>query len=271
MDTNGLHAFRTYAALANSYPRLSVEEETALFLAWRDSGDVSSRDRLIQSNLRHVASIVWKFRSYSTVEELISCGNLGAVRALEKFDPERARFVTYMAYWTRAYIFQHILQTWSIVPGGPEKRPTMFFRLRREYRKLMSIHGDEERTIAEMSESLNIPVERLRRFVQIVHYSDLSTDAPIHEDGFSTLGDTLEAPEVKDHLDDADTIHIAQDALSVLDARERLIATEISSESASLSSLGRQLGISRERTRQLYSRALRKMRKRLAYLQDTSE
>ena len=128
-------AVSRYITHVRQIPELSREEEAELARAFRDSADQRAAARLALANLRHVVSIAVSYRRYGIpLSELIAEGNFGIVHAIRKYDPERGnRFVTYAAYWIRAYILNHVIHSWSLVGvGSGPLRSKMFFRLRRE-------------------------------------------------------------------------------------------------------------------------------------------
>jgi len=128
-------------------PELSREEEADLARAWRDHQNQPAAARLALANLRHVVSIAISYRRYGIpLAELIAEGNFGIVHAIRKYDPERGnRFVTYAAYWIRAYILNHVIHSWSLVGvGSGPLRSKMFFRLRRERARIAGLVGEGE-------------------------------------------------------------------------------------------------------------------------------
>ena len=128
-------AVSRYISHVRQIPELSREEEAALARAFRLEGNQDAAARLALANLRHVVSIAVSYRRYGIpLAELIAEGNFGIVHAIRKYDPERGnRFVTYAAYWIRAYILNHVIHSWSLVGvGSGPLRSKMFFRLRRE-------------------------------------------------------------------------------------------------------------------------------------------
>jgi RNA polymerase sigma-32 factor len=260
-----------YVATVHSYPVLSREQELALVRSWRDQNDERARDMLVRSMLRHVVAIARRHRHYRVpLGDLISEGNLGVVRALEKYDPERGTlFMSYASYWIRAAILQHVLRSWSIVGSGLP-RSKLFFKMRRERAKLESLIGDHEAAEVLLAERLNVSPARLRALLQRVDQRDYSLDAEVYQDGTLSLVNTLPATGL-----DQEQLALAQEcggsareavreALTVLDERERYIVEHrlLADNDAelSLAEIGRTLGVSRERARQLEERAKRKLK-----------
>jgi RNA polymerase sigma-32 factor len=264
-----------YLATVQSYAAVSREEELTLIRRWRFEQDERARDALVRSSLRHVVSIARRYQRYGIpLAELISEGNFGVVRALNKFDGTRGTlFITYASYWVRACILQHVLRSWSIVGSGlPRSR--LFFKLRRERAKLTSLIGDGAEASLILSERLGISEQRLSALLQRVDQRDYSLDAEVFQDGSSSMVNALPSPEL-DVEEQAlasefggNALAAVRDALTVLDARERYIVEHrlLADRDAelSLADIGRTLGVSRERARQLEDRAKKKLRARIS-------
>jgi RNA polymerase sigma-32 factor len=264
-----------YISTVQGYAALSREEEGALVRRWRDERDERARDALVRSCLRHVVAIARRHQRYGVpLGELISEGNFGVVRALNKFDPERGTlFMTYASYWIRACILQHVLRSWSIVGSGLP-RSKLFFKLRRERVKLANLLGAEADADTLLAQRLNISQERLRGLLQRVDQRDCSLDVEVFQDGHMTLVNTL--PSADPNQEQVALAHefgerakvAVQDALTLLDERERyIIENRLLADSEaelSLADIGRVLGVSRERARQLEERAKRKLKARIA-------
>ncbi len=109
-----------YLTRVRSYPVLSREEEQVLVARWLGQQEPAARERLLAAHLRYVVAIALRYRRYGVpIEELVSEGNFGLVHALGKFEPARGtRFVTYAAYWIRAYVLNHVIRSWSLVGVG---------------------------------------------------------------------------------------------------------------------------------------------------------
>ena len=137
-------AINRYISEVNKIPRLTREQEAELCQRWRDEGDRPARDELVGANLRFVVAIALKYRLYGIpVSELIAVGNLGLLHAADKFEPERGlRFLTYAAYWIRAYVLTTVTRSWSMVSAGSGSfRSKVFFRLRREKARVVNFGG----------------------------------------------------------------------------------------------------------------------------------
>jgi len=265
-----------YFSRVRALPALTREEEQELVIRYREKGDERAKDRLIGAHLRYVVAIAIKYQRYSVpLEELVSEGNFGLVHALGKFDLSRGtRFVTYAAYWIRAYVLNHVIRSWSLVGvGSGALRSKMFFRLRRERVKIANLVGEGADAESMLAQSLGLPEATVSSMLRRLDARDVSLDAKPFDGSQASLGDLLAAPdidqeetfaatEMDDHMRTA-----VRDALTDLDARERYIVEKRlmadREDELSLAEIGRQLGVSRERARQLEVRAKRKLRTRI--------
>jgi RNA polymerase sigma-32 factor len=258
---------------ARRFPKLDAATELELLEAWRTRRDRGAADRLVSAHLRDVAFQALRYRHYGVpVGDLISEGNMGLMHALNKFEPKHGtRFGTYAAYWIRAYLVTHVLRSWSIVRNRTGVlRTKLFFKLRRERARLQTLHGDGAETHRLLAERMNVSEERLTRMLTRIDVRDVSLDAPAHADSSVSLVDQLPSTEdqetsyafgqVKEGL--ARAIH---DVLPRLDDRERFIvkARWMADDEMSLADIGRKLGVSRERARQLECRARKKVQEAL--------
>jgi RNA polymerase sigma-32 factor len=268
-----------YIAAAHAYPQLSREEELALTTRWLEQKDEVAREELVRANLRYVLAIAFKYHRYGLpMGELVAEGNFGLVHALQKFDTSRGtRFVTYAAYWIRAYILNHIIRSWSMVGGGSGAlRSKMFFKLRRERVRIANLVGDGEQADELLAQALDVPKAKIASMVRSLDARDVSLDAAAFGDSGTTLGDTLTANELnqEDGLVDSEVGTYAREAIAAaltgLDNRERYIVENRlmadNEDEMSLADIGRTLGVSRERARQLEARAKKKLKTRITEL-----
>ncbi|MEY4577395.1 MAG: hypothetical protein RL701_2098 [Pseudomonadota bacterium] len=275
--TNVDTALANYISRVRSIPRLSREVEHELALSAR-AGDSDAGHRLVEANLRFVVAVALQYRRYGIpVSELIAEGSVGLILAVRKFDPERGtRFVTYAGYWIRAYVLDLVVKSASLVGGGSGAlRSKLFFRLRRERARVSNQEQDQNRIVEELAQRFSVDTERMSRMLRQIDARDVSLDVSTHADSALTMLDTLQddgasqeeeliVTEQKAGLNDRLGV-----ALGALDRRERYIVEQriMGEDEMSLAELGRRLGVSRERARQIEARAKRKLRKRLTSLE----
>lgn len=275
-------ALSRYITMVQRYPKLDREQEAKLCTAWRDNEDLAAKERLVRSHLRYVVAIALKYRRYGLpLAELIAEGNFGIVHALTKFDPERGnRFVTYAAYWIRAYVLNYIIRSWSLVGvGSGALRSKMFFKLRRERVRITNLVGEGEHADDLLAERFNMSREQIQGMVRRLEARDVSLDARVFDDAVTTLVETLAAPSDDQEVTFAscqtsvNARTVVHAAIEALDHRERYIVEHRlmadAEDELSLAEIGRRLGVSRERARQLESRAKRKLRQRIVELSET--
>jgi RNA polymerase sigma-32 factor len=259
-----------YIQQVRAIPKLSREEEHELALRVRDEGDQDAADRLVEANLRYVIAIGLQYRRYGvTLGDLIAEGSVGLVTAVRKFDPHRGtRFVTYAGYWIRAFVLEAVVRSSTMIGAGSGPfRSKLFFRLRRERARLSNVIADPEELIATLAADFDTSPEKMTELLRRLDQREISLDAPAYHDSDATLVEmlpgTAEPQDVvvaRQRRQSGIELRL-EGALSVLDDRERLIVEKriLSDDTASLASLGRELGVSRERARQLEARAKKKL------------
>jgi len=260
---------------------LDAETEVRLARAWRDQRDERALHRLITAYMRLAISMASKFRRYGApMNDLIQEASLGLMKAADKFDPDRGvRFSTYAVWWIKASIQDYVMRNWSMVrTGSTSSQKSLFFNLRRVQAKL-------EREAAESGEvldqsilrqrvatELGVPIADVEMMEGRLSGSDYSLNATqsADEDGREWI-DALEdegtqAAEMVEGAHDAELLRSwLSRALQGLNARERYIVAErkLKDEGRTLESLGEELGLSKERVRQLEAAAFAKMRRSL--------
>jgi RNA polymerase sigma-32 factor len=262
-----------YIQQVRAIPKLSREDEHELALRARE-GDQDATDRLVEANLRYVIAIGLQYRRYGvTLGDLIAEGSVGLVTAVRKFDPHRGtRFVTYAGYWIRAFVLEAVVRSSTMIGAGSGPfRSKLFFRLRRERARLSNVIADPEQLIATLAADFDTTSEKMTELLRRLDQREISLDAPAYHDSDATLVEMLPGATEPQDLVVArrrrqSGIELRlEGALSLLDDRERLIVEKriLSEDSASLASLGRELGVSRERARQLEARAKKKLAEEL--------
>jgi len=254
------------------FPVLKAEEDYALAVRWR--GDESAAHQLLNSHLRLVAKTAMGYRRYGlSVSDLISEGNIGLVRAVRRFDPDKgARLSTYAIWWIKAAIQDYIVRSWSLVKMGTTlNQRKLFFNLGKAKHRLSALGEGDLRPdqVTLVAEGLGVSekevVEMNRRLS-----GDISLNAPLNEDGDSgewqeRLVD--EASDQESRVAESDESEVRTEALraalEVLDHRERQIfqGRRLSDPPRTLEELAARFGISRERIRQIEDHAFRKVQR----------
>jgi RNA polymerase sigma-32 factor len=273
--SNGLQ--RQYVRAAMNAPFLEKEEEVQLARAWRDQKDTKALAKLTQSHMRLVIAVASKFKNYGLpMADLIQEGNIGVLEAANRFEVDRdVRFSTYATWWIRASIQDYILRNWSIVRGGTSSaQKALFFNLRRLRAKLAQdgeLTGDEVHE--EIARTIGINKADVITMDARLSTGDIALDAPLQDDGTTAtrgdfIPDTSPYPEelVQDWRDGVWRDASVREALTVLNERELEIIRmrQMADDATTLEALGKKLGISKERVRQIESRALQKLAEKLA-------
>ena len=265
-------------------PFLEREEERQLAISWRDNGDGRALHKLTAAHMRLVIAISAKFRHYGLpIADLVQEGHVGLLEAAARFAPERdVRFSTYATWWIRASIQDYVLRNWSIVRGGTSStQKALFFNLRRLRARLARepdafSTGDAYERIAQ---TLGVSRADVEMMDSRLSGSDVSLNAQLVDDESSGsaqrmdfLVDDSPLPDevVEQTLDSDRRARWLQDALAILSERELRIVQErrLTENLVTLETLGDKLGISKERVRQIESRALTKLRRALSKLKD---
>ncbi|MEZ4340310.1 MAG: sigma-70 family RNA polymerase sigma factor [Sandaracinaceae bacterium] len=266
-----------YIERVRAIPRLSREDEHELAVRVRQ-GDKEAADKLVEANLRFVVAVALQYRRYGIpIGELMAEGNLGLMMAVDKFDPDRGtRFVTYAGYWIRAYVLDRVVRSTTMVGAGSGPlRSKLFFRLRRERAKVASLTPDHHERLRLLAERFETTEDKMERMLRRLDSRDVSLSAPLYDDSGSTLQDSLseDADDQESRYVDEERqrlleLHLGE-ALGGLDDRERYIVEQryMTDDQISLAELGRELGVSRERARQLEARAKKKLKKKLQHLE----
>jgi len=243
---------------------LDPETERALAKSWAEGND-SAGARLIESSLPFVISIARQYRLWGVpLEDLIQQGNLGLLKAAAKFDPEKnCRLITYAAYWIRAEIRDYVVRSYRIVRLGTTRTE------RRAMRAFRRKSVDSPQALAEES---GMPLARATQLWPLLTRGDMSLDASVSDAASPLERMSYKQPTPEETVGRAEVIHRVRAELqsamqSLTDREQRIVeARFMAQEPYTLEALGREMGVSKERVRQLELRARQKLRDRLGHL-----
>tara|TARA_S200000501_G_scaffold359426_1_gene385292 strand:- start:33 stop:932 length:900 start_codon:yes stop_codon:yes gene_type:complete len=263
-----------YLAQIKKFPMLDAEEEYMLAKNWKDRGNLKSAHKLVTSHLRLVAKIAMGYRGYGLpVSELISEGNIGLMQAVKKFDPDKGfRLATYAMWWIKAGIQEYVLRSWSLVKmGTTAAQKKLFFNLKKIKKQIApSQEGDlKKEQVSEISKRLGVKSDEVISMNRRMMGQEKSLNDPIKSDEKGEWQDWI----VDDNLDQELYISqkqeldekkgLLQDAIKILNDRERKIIQErkLSEDPKTLDELSKKYKISRERIRQIETKAFEKLQK----------
>ena len=263
---------KRYCAEIRRFPMLEAQEESLLARRWRENGDRSAAERLISSHLRLVVKVASGYVGYRLpVDEIISEGNVGLLRALDRFEPDNgSRFATYALWWIRASIHDYILRSQSLVRiGTTVNQKKLFFKLRQAKGRIGAVGEGDMRPdqVGLIAKKIGVAEQDVIDMDRRLG-GDLSLSAPLIGDETSTWQDYLvdEAPSQERTLAEGQQglrrRRALAEALKLLSERERRIFVDrrLVDEPLTLKQLSDQLGVSCERVRQIEMRAFRKVR-----------
>jgi RNA polymerase sigma-32 factor len=261
-----------FISTAMSMPLLSQEHEQHLAFRWRDDGDEDALHELVEAYMRLVVSTASKFRAYGLPRaDLVQEGCVGLMQAAARFEPERGvRFSTYATWWIRSSMQEYVLRNWSIVRSGTSAaQKALFFNLRRLRAQIDGAGATQlsEEAREQISARLKVSEREVTAMSDRLSTRDQSLNAPAGEESADEWGDFLvdDRPSPEDvtlrNSDNSVRGRWLREALSDLSDRERLIVTErkLNDEKVTLEELGVQLGVTKERVRQIEHKALQKL------------
>jgi RNA polymerase sigma-32 factor len=267
---SGDRGLARYLNEIRQFPLLEPQQEYTLAKRWREHDDREAARQLITSHLRLVAKLAMRNRRYGLpMSEIISEGNVGLMQALKRFEPERGfRFATYAMWWIKASIQEYIMRSWSLVKiSATANQRKLFFNLRRAKSRISSLDGgdlrsDQVKQIAKQLGASERDVIDMDRRLS----GDASLNVPLRE-GDGEWQDLLadDADDQEHKLVESEEASKRHDALAaslgVLNPRERRIfeARRLTDDPMTLADLSSELGVSRERVRQIESRAFEKI------------
>lgn len=267
--------FERECARISREPALSETDERDLAKRWVNQGDRSAADALVRSALPVVVKLARRLRGYGIPrDELVAEGNIGLLRAVEKFDLRGVRFKTYATYWIRAYMLAAALHGNSMVTRATGAvGAKFFFKLRSARARAEAMLGSDSEAVDELlARQFGVTVEQIRLHTARLSQGDLSLDAPVGDDGDATMLDGMHGssatPEdvVARTQRDAQVHETLQKVWTGLDERERAIVTHRLLDDdggVTLADLGARFSLSRERLRQLEVRVKDRLRRTL--------
>ena len=263
-----------YLAQIKKFPMLDAEEEYMLAKNWRENGNLKAAHKLVTSHLRLVAKIAMGYRGYGLpVNELISEGNLGLMQAVKKFDPDKGfRLATYAMWWIKASIQEYVLRSWSLVKmGTTTAQKKLFFNLKKLKNQIApGQEGDlKDDQVNEISKRLDVESHEVVNMNRRMMGQEKSLNDPIKNGETDEWQDWL----VDDSLDQEliisqkqeydDKKELLDNAMKILNDREKeiIVARRLSEKPKTLEELSKKYKISRERIRQIETKAFEKLQK----------
>jgi len=265
-----------YLAQIKKFPMLDAEEEYMLAKSWKERGNLKAAHKLVTSHLRLVAKIAMGYRGYGLpVNELISEGNIGLMQAVKKFDPERGfRLATYAMWWIKAAIQEYVLKSWSLVKmGTTTAQKKLFFNLKKLKNQIApNQEGDlRDEHVNEISKRLDVESYEVVNMNRRLMGHEKSLNDPIKAGETDEWQDWL----VDEHLDQElimsqkqefdDKKELLSEAMTILNDREKEIleARRLTENPKTLEELSQKYKISRERVRQIETKAFEKLQKNM--------
>jgi RNA polymerase sigma-32 factor len=266
IETDGL---RIYLSQIEHYPVLSREEENRLAILYRDKNDDRAAQTLVTSNLRFVIKVALGYRNYGVrIMDLIQEGNIGLMKAVERFDPDKGyRLISYAIWWIKAYIQNYIIRSWSLVKMGTTQAQRKLFYRVSDLPEAVDV-DDHFDNVAKLAQKIHVSEGDVMDMASRLKAHDLSLDDTIGDRSRESFADTLEdeTPGQEALLASYQETRLmqvwAQEALDTLTYREKYIVEHrvLADEPETLKELGKHFGVTRERARQIERAALEKLR-----------
>ena len=262
-----------YLDQIKKFPMLDAEEEYMLAKNWKTTGNVKSAEKLVTSHLRLVAKIAMRYKGYGLpMNEIISEGNVGLMQAVKKFEPEKGfRLATYAMWWIKASIQEYILRSWSLVKiGTTTAQKKLFFNLKKLKNQIAPKNeGDLKKDeVEKIANTLDVSEDEVISMNRRLSGKEQSLNAPIGEDG-DEWQDWVVDKEMDQELKIAHQEELEQrkdllqDSIKILNDREKeiLYARRLNENPSTLEDLSKKYKISRERIRQIETKAFEKLQK----------
>jgi RNA polymerase sigma-32 factor len=268
-DSVETDALRIYLSQVEGYPVLNREDESKLAIRFRDSGDMNACQTLITSNLRFVIKVALGYRNYGVkLMDLIQEGNIGLMKAVERFDPDKGyRLISYAIWWIKAYIQNFIIRSWSLVKiGTTQAQRKLFYRIS-DLPEATDVDTHMQ-DVSNLAKRIQVTEDEVVDMAARLKAHDLSLDDLIGDRSRDSFADTLrdETPgqdEVLAEMEERlDLKNWADRALRALSPREKYIVEKrvLSEDPVTLKELGKHFGVTRERARQIERAALEKLK-----------
>ena len=270
---SGEGGLSSYLIQIKKFPMLAAEEEYMLAKSWRDRGDLKSAEKLVTSHLRLVAKIAMGYRGYGLpISDLVSEGNVGLMHAVKKFDPEKGfRLATYAMWWIRASMQEYILRSWSLVKiGTTSAQKKLFFNLKKLKNKIAPrSEGDlKKKHVDEIADRLNVSGEEVTSMNKRLSGQEKSLNDLVGEDGTEwqdwIIDDGLDQElKLSQNQELDERRKLMNESMSILNPREKeiLSARRLSENISTLDDLSKKYKVSRERIRQIETKAFEKLQK----------
>jgi RNA polymerase sigma-32 factor len=272
IDVEG--SLSSYLTQIKKFPMLSAEEEYMLGKSWKDRGDLKSAQKLITSHLRLVAKIAMGYRGYGLpVSEIVSEGNIGLMQAVKKFEPEKGfRLATYAMWWIKASIQEYILRSWSLVKmGTTAAQKKLFFNLKKIKNQIAPNNTGDLKIehVDEISKRLNVKKEEVVSMNRRLLGKEKSLNDPIKEGDGTEWQDWIVDNKTDQELklshkqEFIKKKKLMDNSMSILNPREKeiLTARRLSEDIPTLEDLSKKYKVSRERVRQIETKAFEKLQK----------
>jgi len=262
---------KTYLNEIERYPVLTREQEVALANRYKDGCDETAVNDLITSNLRFVIKVALGYRNYGIkVMDLVQEGNIGLIKAVEKFDPDKGyRLISYAVWWIKAYIQNHIIRSWSMVKmGTTQAQRKLFYRVGDLPEATdFDMHLDN---VSKLADRINVTDDEVIDMAARLKARDLSLDELLGDSSRDSFADTLRDERADQERDLAERQELqnlkrwVDEAVDKLNPREKYIVERriLTDEPETLKELGKHFGVTRERARQIERAALQKLKGR---------
>ena len=263
-----------YLAQIKKFPMLDAEEEYMLAKNWKENGNLQSAHKLVTSHLRLVAKIAMGYRGYGLpVNEMISEGNIGLMQAVKKFDPDKGfRLATYAMWWIKAAIQEYVLRSWSLVKmGTTSAQKKLFFNLKKIKNQIAPGQDGDLRDdqVKEISKRLAVDSDEVVNMNRRMMGQEKSLNDPIKSGETDEWQDWLVDESLDQELlisqqqEYNDKKELLKSAMKILNEREKeiIIARRLNENPSTLEDLSIKYKISRERIRQIETKAFEKLQK----------